>query len=216
MVLVQNKYCLCSVVRRMGVPTQPRFFFPAHVGALRSHFSLPESNISQIKSLPVWCSVRKKERRSSPHFRLAQPKERIDWQPNIKLDSRHVATPRVKHSTEAGKPNNAERHRPAMASAAATTGGTHSSKIPDSPAGPDGRPVPAVAEDVIRAAVLDALEIDYRHLDTAAAYGSERAVAEAARCGVMASREEVFVTTKVWCTQCHPELVIPSLRESLQ
>jgi 3''-deamino-3''-oxonicotianamine reductase len=117
-----------------------------------------------------------------------------------------------------------------MASAAATTGGTHSSKIPNFPAGPDRRLVPAVglgtstyppvAEDSIRAAVLTALQLGYRHLDTAALYGSERAVGEAvleaARSGVVASREEVFVTTKVWCTQCHPELVIPSLRESLQ
>ncbi|KAK3142483.1 hypothetical protein QOZ80_4BG0347070 [Eleusine coracana subsp. coracana] len=117
-----------------------------------------------------------------------------------------------------------------MASAAVTTGTHSSSKIPDFPVGADGRPVPAmglgtstyppVAEDVVRDAVLAALELGYRHLDTAALYGSERAVgeavAEAARRGVVASREEVFVTTKVWCTQCHPELVLPSLRESLQ
>jgi diketogulonate reductase-like aldo/keto reductase len=25
----------------------------------------------------------------------------------------------------------------------------------------------------------------------------------------------LFVTSKVWCTQCHPELVLPSLKESL-
>ncbi|CAL5031803.1 unnamed protein product [Urochloa decumbens] len=106
-------------------------------------------------------------------------------------------------------------------------------KIPEFPAVPaGGRPVPAVGlgtfslpfveqEDVdVRAAVLAALELGYRHLDTASLYGSERAVgeavAEAARRGVVASREEVFVTTKVWCTQCHPELVLPSLRESLR
>ncbi|OEL27577.1 Non-functional NADPH-dependent codeinone reductase 2 [Dichanthelium oligosanthes] len=102
-------------------------------------------------------------------------------------------------------------------------------KIPEFPAGPAGRPVPAVglgtfscpvAEDDVSAAVLAALELGYRHLDAAAVYGSERAVgeavAEAARRGAVASREEVFVTTKVWCTQCHPELVLPSLRESLQ
>jgi len=41
-------------------------------------------------------------------------------------------------------------------------------------------------------------------------------VAEAARLGIVASREEVFVTTKMWCSQCHPELVLPSLKESLQ
>jgi diketogulonate reductase-like aldo/keto reductase len=41
-------------------------------------------------------------------------------------------------------------------------------------------------------------------------------LAEALRGGLVASREEVFVTTKLWCTQCHPHLVLPSLRESLQ
>ena len=94
-----------------------------------------------------------------------------------------------------------------------------------------GRPVPVPAvglgtasfpfvEEDVRAAVLAALELGYRHLDTASLYRSERAVgeavAEAARRGVVASREEVFVTTKVWCSQCHPDLVLPSLRESLQ
>ncbi|CAN6270021.1 unnamed protein product [Urochloa humidicola] len=108
-------------------------------------------------------------------------------------------------------------------------------KIAEFPAGPaGGRPVPALGlgtfslslpfveeEDVdVRATVLAALELGYRHLDTASLYGSEQAVgeavAEAVRRGVVASREEVFVTTKVWCTQCHPELELPSLRESLR
>ncbi|CAN6237041.1 unnamed protein product [Urochloa humidicola] len=92
-----------------------------------------------------------------------------------------------------------------------------------------GRPVPAVGlgtasfpfvEEDVRAAVLAALELGYRHLDTASLYGSERAVgeavAEAVQRGVVASREEVFVTTKIWCSQSHPDLVLPSLRESLQ
>lgn len=102
------------------------------------------------------------------------------------------------------------------------------SRIPEFLVGPTGQPVPAVglgtashpfvAEDV-RAAVLSALEIGYRHIDTAALYASERvvgeAMAEAVQNGIVASREELFVTSKVWCTQCHPELVLPSLRESL-
>ncbi|GJN02795.1 hypothetical protein PR202_ga20181 [Eleusine coracana subsp. coracana] len=101
-------------------------------------------------------------------------------------------------------------------------------RIPDFPVGPTGQPMPAVglgtashpfvAEDV-RAGVLSALEIGYRHIDTAALYASERvvgeAMAEAVQHGIVASREELFVTSKVWCTQCHPELVLPSLRESL-
>ncbi|GJN27471.1 hypothetical protein PR202_gb15499 [Eleusine coracana subsp. coracana] len=108
--------------------------------------------------------------------------------------------------------------------------GTPSSKIPDFPAGADGWAVPAmglgtsmyrtVTEDIVAASVLSALELGYRHFDTAALYGSERAVgeavAEATRREIVASRKEVFVTTKVWCSQCHPELVLPSLRESLQ
>ena len=78
---------------------------------------------------------------------------------------------------------------------------------------------PAVAETTVKA-VLEAVEVGYRHFDTASMYATERplgeALAEAVRRGLLASREEVFVTSKLWCTQCHPHLVLPSLRESLQ
>src|SRR5207248_4302619 len=46
-------------------------------------------------------------------------------------------------------------------------------------------------------AVLHALKVGYRSIDTAAAYGNESQVAEAvARSGV--ARSEIFITTKVW------------------
>ena len=46
-------------------------------------------------------------------------------------------------------------------------------------------------------AVADALEVGYRHIDTAAAYGNEEAVGHAvAKSGI--PREELFVTTKMW------------------
>ncbi|KAL6838326.1 hypothetical protein ACP4OV_031830 [Aristida adscensionis] len=104
----------------------------------------------------------------------------------------------------------------------------HHSKIPEFATGHVKQPIPAVglgtashpfvAEEV-RAAMLTALELGYRHIDTAALYASEQVVgesmAEAVQRGIVASREELFVTSKVWCTQCHPELVLPSLRESL-
>jgi 2,5-diketo-D-gluconate reductase A len=48
-------------------------------------------------------------------------------------------------------------------------------------------------------AVTDALEIGYRHIDTAAAYGNEREVGEAIRRSGL-SREDVFIETKVWIT----------------
>ncbi|CAN6228317.1 unnamed protein product [Urochloa humidicola] len=93
----------------------------------------------------------------------------------------------------------------------------------------NARPMPAVGlgtgslpsvPEARRAAVLAAIEVGYRHFDTAYIYGTEKplgeAVAEAARRGLVASREEVFVTSKLWCTQNHPDLVIPSLRETLK
>lgn len=46
-------------------------------------------------------------------------------------------------------------------------------------------------------AVVDAIAAGYRHIDTAAVYYNEEAVGAAiARCGV--SRDELFITTKVW------------------
>ena len=47
------------------------------------------------------------------------------------------------------------------------------------------------------AAVATALEVGYRHIDTAAAYGNEREVGEAIRRSGL-DRSEVFVETKVW------------------
>jgi diketogulonate reductase-like aldo/keto reductase len=93
----------------------------------------------------------------------------------------------------------------------------------------NARPMPAIGmgtskyplvPEATRDAVLAAMEVGFRHFDTASLYGSEppvgEAVAEAVRRGLVASREEVFITSKLWCTQCHPHLVLPSLRESLQ
>lgn len=45
--------------------------------------------------------------------------------------------------------------------------------------------------------VLDALQAGYRHIDTAAAYMNEKAVGDAIRKSGI-SREEIFVTTKLW------------------
>ncbi|KAI4308445.1 hypothetical protein L6164_031522 [Bauhinia variegata] len=69
-------------------------------------------------------------------------------------------------------------------------------------------------------AVLDAIKQGYRHFDTAAAYGVEPAVGEAIqealKLGLVGSREELFVTSKLWCTNNHPHLVVPALQQSLK
>ncbi|CAI4064216.1 hypothetical protein N7582_002615 [Saccharomyces uvarum] len=50
--------------------------------------------------------------------------------------------------------------------------------------------------------VVAALKDGYRHIDTAAIYGNEDQVGQAIKdSGV--PREEIFVTTKLWCTQHH-------------
>lgn len=47
------------------------------------------------------------------------------------------------------------------------------------------------------AAMVEALRVGYRHIDTAAAYGNEREVGEGIRQSGVA-REEVFIETKIW------------------
>ena len=53
-----------------------------------------------------------------------------------------------------------------------------------------------IDDDKAADAVRNAVEIGYRHIDTAQAYGNERGVGEGVRtCGI--NREEIFVTSKV-------------------
>jgi len=52
------------------------------------------------------------------------------------------------------------------------------------------------AEDTA-SVTLTALEVGYRHIDTAAAYGNEEGVGQAVRDSGLA-REDVFITTKLW------------------
>ncbi len=64
-------------------------------------------------------------------------------------------------------------------------------------------------------AMLAAIEIGYRHLDTAQSYGTEVAVGEAvARSGI--DRAEFFVTTKVADTNLSKQDFLPSVEKSLE
>ncbi|XP_061344103.1 NAD(P)H-dependent 6'-deoxychalcone synthase-like [Gastrolobium bilobum] len=70
-----------------------------------------------------------------------------------------------------------------------------------------------------KVAIIEAIKQGYRHFDTAAAYGSEQALGEALKEAIdlgLVSREELFVTSKLWVTDNHPHLVVPALRKSLQ
>lgn len=60
-----------------------------------------------------------------------------------------------------------------------------------------------------------ALELGYRHIDTAQIYRNEAAVGRAIR-RVGVRREDLFITTKVWIDQFSPDALIRSVRGSLE
>lgn len=63
--------------------------------------------------------------------------------------------------------------------------------------------------------VLDAISVGYRSIDTAQAYGNEEDVGNALKkCDV--SRNELFITTKVWISNGGYEKAKASLKESLK
>ncbi|PYH92113.1 aldo/keto reductase family protein [Aspergillus ellipticus CBS 707.79] len=63
-------------------------------------------------------------------------------------------------------------------------------------------------------AVVDAIKAGYRHIDTARVYGTEKAVGKAIKkAGV--SRDQLFVTTKLWNNKHHPDDVAQAVQDSL-
>ncbi|KAI4373180.1 hypothetical protein MLD38_011337 [Melastoma candidum] len=69
-------------------------------------------------------------------------------------------------------------------------------------------------------AVVHAIGLGYRHFDTASIYHSEnqlgKAVAEAVHLGIIKSRDELFITSKLWISDAHGDCVLPALRKSLE
>ncbi|WP_432617748.1 aldo/keto reductase [Butyricicoccus sp.] len=63
--------------------------------------------------------------------------------------------------------------------------------------------------------VLEAIEVGYRSIDTAQAYGNEEGVGNAIKkCGL--PREDLFITTKVWMSNAGYEKSKASIEESLR
>src|SRR5580693_3904898 len=68
-------------------------------------------------------------------------------------------------------------------------------------------------------ATVDALEAGFRHFDCAERYRNESEVGEALQAGLAAgrlTREELFVTTKLWNTNHRPGRVAPAFEASLE
>ncbi|PIO63234.1 oxidoreductase, aldo/keto reductase family protein [Teladorsagia circumcincta] len=70
----------------------------------------------------------------------------------------------------------------------------------------------------VKAAVKNAVEAGYRLIDTATCYENENAIGDAIKELIQegkVSREELFITTKLWLTHLHPDDTETGIRESL-
>ncbi|XP_058078328.1 non-functional NADPH-dependent codeinone reductase 2-like [Magnolia sinica] len=81
-----------------------------------------------------------------------------------------------------------------------------------------GTAAAAISDDLV-STFIQAIDLGYRHFDTAALYGTERylgeAIAEALQRGIIKNRSELFITSKLWCTDAHCDRVLPALKETL-
>ena len=79
---------------------------------------------------------------------------------------------------------------------------------------------PFPTAEVVVKAVLEAIELGYRMFDTATLYQTEKglgeAISQALSLGLIKSRDEVFITSKLWCTDNHGDCVIPALQKTLK
>ncbi|KAI6685969.1 hypothetical protein NL676_031882 [Syzygium grande] len=79
---------------------------------------------------------------------------------------------------------------------------------------------PLSSSDSVKENILYAIQLGYRHFDSASIYLSEQplgeAVADALELGLTNSREELFITTKLWRSDAHGDRVVPALERSLK
>ncbi|TYJ49749.1 hypothetical protein E1A91_A01G156700v1 [Gossypium mustelinum] len=72
--------------------------------------------------------------------------------------------------------------------------------------------------DTMKQTILEAIAVGYRHFDTAALYQTEQplgeAISDALRLGLIKSRDELFITSKLWCSDAHHDCVLPALKKN--
>ena len=76
-----------------------------------------------------------------------------------------------------------------------------------------------VPKDVCSSAVIKAIELGYRHLDSASDYGNEKEVGQGIKAALekgLCTRDELWITSKLWNTYHHPDHVQPALDKTLQ
>ncbi|XWS34383.1 hypothetical protein CRYUN_Cryun21dG0034300 [Craigia yunnanensis] len=79
---------------------------------------------------------------------------------------------------------------------------------------------PPVGPETTKAAIIEAIKAGYRHFDTALVYRTEQplgeAVTEALRLGLIKSRDELYISSKLWCSSTEKDLIVPAIKMSLR
>ncbi|KAJ9708660.1 hypothetical protein PVL29_000604 [Vitis rotundifolia] len=102
--------------------------------------------------------------------------------------------------------------------------------IPEMALGSTGKAIPLVGmgtavypfapSETMIDCILTAIELGYRHFDSAALYQSEKplgeAIKKAVELGLIKSRDELFITSKLWCSDAHHDRVLPALQNTLK
>ncbi|KAK4720621.1 hypothetical protein R3W88_010854 [Solanum pinnatisectum] len=74
--------------------------------------------------------------------------------------------------------------------------------------------------EMMKSALLEAIKAGHRHFDTAFIYQSEKslgeAIVEALHLGLIKSRDDLFITTKLWCTFAQRDQIVGACKLSLR
>ncbi|KAG2670163.1 hypothetical protein I3760_14G070500 [Carya illinoinensis] len=75
------------------------------------------------------------------------------------------------------------------------------------------------SSETMKETFLHAIKLGYRHFDSAAIYQSEQLLGEAMHdalnLGLIKSRDELFITSKLWCSNGHHDRVVPAIQKTL-
>lgn len=136
----------------------------------------------------------------------------------------YIGRPKVIHTHSIGTSNRVQkiRHFLEQKREMATI-----NNIPQIELGSGGKTMPVIGmgtatgrQESAKPGILEAIKAGYRHFDTAAVYGSEQAlgeaIVEAVGLGLIKSRDQVFITSKLWCNSTERHLVLPAINKTLQ